>query len=98
MQLHNAKTVEGLRAPRAIVRNNYLEIGKVNIALGSISNGAYVLNGLIMTHLMLTLSTIIEVKYYGDFDPVHPGEILKADFLLPLEMSQYALAKHLNIS
>ena len=34
----------------------------------------------------------------ADFDPVHPGEILKADFLLPLEMSQYALAKHLNTS
>lgn len=29
--------------------------------------------------------------------PVHPGEVLKEDFLLPLEMSANALAKALKI-
>ncbi len=29
--------------------------------------------------------------------PVHPGEILLEDFLRPLEMSQYALAKALKV-
>ena len=29
--------------------------------------------------------------------PVHPGEVLRADFLLPLGMSANALAKALNV-
>jgi len=29
--------------------------------------------------------------------PVHPGEVLREDFLKPLEMSVNALAKHLGI-
>ena len=28
---------------------------------------------------------------------LHPGEILKEDFLKPLEMSSYSLAKHLRV-
>ncbi len=32
-----------------------------------------------------------------DFGPVHPGEILKEDFLKPARMSQYALAKALDV-
>ena len=30
-------------------------------------------------------------------DPIHPGEILKEEFLDPLEISQYRLAKGLNV-
>jgi addiction module HigA family antidote len=29
--------------------------------------------------------------------PVHPGEVLLHDFLEPLEMTQYRLAKHLKV-
>ena len=29
--------------------------------------------------------------------PVHPGEVLREDYLVPLEMSAYALAKALNV-
>ena len=29
--------------------------------------------------------------------PVHPGEILREEFLVPLKMSAGALAKHLNV-
>lgn len=29
----------------------------------------------------------------ADFAPTHPGEVLREDFLKPLRMSQYALAK-----
>jgi len=29
--------------------------------------------------------------------PVHPGEVLLQDFLLPLGMSQYRLAKDINV-
>ena len=33
----------------------------------------------------------------ADFPPVHPGEVLREDFLKPLAMSQYALAKALAV-
>ena len=33
----------------------------------------------------------------ADFPPTHPGEVLGEDFLKPLEMSQYALAKALGV-
>ena len=33
----------------------------------------------------------------ADFAPIHPGEVLREDFLKPLGMSQYALAKALDV-
>ncbi|MCK6450838.1 MAG: HigA family addiction module antitoxin [Alphaproteobacteria bacterium] len=33
-----------------------------------------------------------------DFPPAHPGDVLREDFLKPLGMSQYALAKALAVS
>jgi len=33
----------------------------------------------------------------ADFPPAHPGEVLREDFLKPLAMSQYALAKALGV-
>lgn len=33
----------------------------------------------------------------ADFPPTHPGEVLREDFLIPLGMSQYALAKALDV-
>lgn len=32
------------------------------------------------------------------FPPVHPGEVIRDDYLAPLKMSQYALAKALGIT
>jgi addiction module HigA family antidote len=29
----------------------------------------------------------------ADFAPAHPGEVLREEFLKPLDLSQYALAK-----
>ena len=34
----------------------------------------------------------------ADFPPIHPGEVLREDFLRPLGMSQYALAKALGVA
>jgi antitoxin HigA-1 len=34
----------------------------------------------------------------ADFPPIHPGEVLREDFLRPLGMSQYALAKALDVA
>ena len=32
-----------------------------------------------------------------DFQPIHPGEILLEEFLLPMEISQYRLAKDISV-
>lgn len=34
----------------------------------------------------------------ADFEPTHPGEVLLEDFLKPLDMTQYALAKALGVT
>ena len=33
----------------------------------------------------------------ADFTPTHPGDVLKKDFLKPLSLSQYALAKAIDV-
>ena len=33
----------------------------------------------------------------ADFAPTHPGEVLREDFLKPMDLSQYALAKALGV-
>ena len=33
-----------------------------------------------------------------DFDPIHPGEVLLEEFLQPMEISQYRLAKDISVS
>ena len=33
-----------------------------------------------------------------DFDPIHPGEILLEEFLRPMDISQYRLAKDISVS
>jgi addiction module HigA family antidote len=37
------------------------------------------------------------MKTMPDFPPIHPGEILKEDFLLPMGISEYRLAKAMNV-
>lgn len=33
-----------------------------------------------------------------DFDPIHPGEILLENFLQPMDISQYRLARDISVS
>lgn len=33
----------------------------------------------------------------ADFPPTHPGEVLREEFLIPLGLSQYALAKAIGV-
>src|SRR5262249_4692135 len=48
--------------------------------------------------MMSRSSTIIsESRTMPDFPPSHPGEVLREDFLKPLELSQYALAKAIGV-
>ena len=32
-----------------------------------------------------------------DYSPIHPGEILREEFLIPMEISQYRLAKDIGV-
>lgn len=32
-----------------------------------------------------------------DRSPIHPGEILKEEFMVPLKITQYSLAQHLGV-
>ena len=32
-----------------------------------------------------------------DFDPIHPGEVLFEEFLVPMEITQYRLAKSISV-
>ena len=32
-----------------------------------------------------------------DFDPVHPGEILLEEFLVPMDITQYRIAKDISV-
>lgn len=43
--------------------------------------------------------TIIEERGMSkrDFSPIHPGEILREEFLVPLNISQYRLAKEIHV-
>ena len=34
----------------------------------------------------------------ADFDPTHPGQVLREDFLKPLRLTQYGLAQALGVS
>ena len=51
--------------------------------------------------LMWKLLIIIEVKTMAkqkrDLPPVHPGEILSEEFLKPMHISKYALAKAIHV-
>jgi addiction module HigA family antidote len=33
-----------------------------------------------------------------NFDPIHPGEILLEEFLRPMDISQYRLAKDISVA
>jgi antitoxin HigA-1 len=43
------------------------------------------------------LTIIEEIPRVADFPPAHPGEVLREDFLKPLHLSQYALAKAIAV-
>jgi antitoxin HigA-1 len=35
--------------------------------------------------------------WQGNFPPIHPGEILREEFLVPLKLTPYAVAAALNV-
>jgi addiction module HigA family antidote len=50
-----------------------------------------------MARMMLKSWTTIELKHMKKHLPIHPGEVLREDFLMPLGLSEYRLAKDLGV-
>jgi antitoxin HigA-1 len=71
-----------------------------NIVSASMTNGEFVLNGKIETPLKLKLQIITkEVRMKKiKLSPIHPGEILMEEFLKPMSITQYRLAKDTSVS
>jgi addiction module HigA family antidote len=61
------------------------------------TNGGWYLNGRTATHLKLRLLITIEIKKMKKLNNVHPGEILKVDFLDEMNITPYALAKGIGV-
>ena len=75
-----------------------MEIEKGIIVYGLMSNGEFALGGLVATPMTLKLWIIIEEVFMANkMRPIHPGEILKEEFLTPLGMSASQLARHLGV-
>jgi addiction module HigA family antidote len=74
-------------------------IGKVSTVSESTSSGASASAGIKATHMESKSWTIIEEidMKTKKMDPIHPGEILNEDFLKPMEISQYRLAKDISV-
>src|SRR6185437_9055578 len=70
---------------------------KVNIAFGSMHNGEYVLNGESRMLTKSKSSTIIR-RYKDRMPPLHPGEMLRDEFMVPLGISTNALELALRVT
>src|SRR5665213_1194560 len=75
-------------------------IERVSTAFGSTINFVFVFAGLLKARPTLRWWTTTEGyrdMYKNGMRPVHPGEVLREDFLKPLGMSANALAKALHV-
>ncbi len=83
---------------RGIGWNNCMVIGRGSTVSGLMGNGVYVLAGRGVMPSMLRLWTIIEEgSALRTENLIHPGEILREEFLRPLGISQNKLALDLHI-
>ena len=82
--------------------SNHLEklsgIGLICIVSVLTNSGGFVLSGakvtLIKSRLLIIMGRFISKERLPS---IHPGEILLEEFLKPLELSQYRLAKEINV-
>lgn len=77
-----------------IVWKSFRENPKIFIASGSMTNGELLFYGQVESQKKLQLLIIIKMKRLSN---IHPGEVLLEEFLLPLDISAYRLAKDLGI-
>src|SRR5438045_465886 len=76
-------------------------IARVNTAFVSTASGASALSGLVLAQPTLKSWTTIEgvnmARSVNRMRPVHPGEVLREDFLAPLGLSVNALSVALGV-
>src|SRR5437016_3702975 len=60
-------------------------------------NGAYVSTGKMMERTKLRSPTITEGTTMDRIPNIHPGEVLREDFLIPLGISAYQLAHDIGV-
>src|SRR4026208_190655 len=82
---------------QAIGSKCWREIVGGNTRSASTINGGFALSGLTLARRKWKLSTTTETPAPANkrkkLKPVHPGEILRDEFLTPLALTPYALAK-----
>ena len=74
-----------------------MAIGSVNSASASTNGGASASAGSMAMPTTWRWSTITEEGRMGKLRNIHPGEVLKEEFLDPLRVSAYRLAKETRI-
>lgn len=65
---------------------------------GSTTNGESASSGMKERHRVLRYVIIIEVMDMAQLANIHPGEVLKEEFLVPMGISQYRLAKEIGVT
>lgn len=78
---------------------SYTVIALVSIVFGSMISGAFVSSGIKVGpgRLRSLIITKAEEKM-EKLPPIHPGEVLLEDFMKPLGLSQYRVAKDIGVS
>ena len=77
---------------------SFLVIVKDSGVFGSTTNGESVSSGMKERHRVLRYVIITEVMDMAQLANVHPGEVLKEEFLVPMGISQYRLAKEIGVT
>ena len=77
---------------------SFLVIVKDSGVFGSTTNGVYASFGTKEPHRVLRYVIITEVMDMAQLANVHPGEVLKEEFLVPMGISQYRLAKEIGVT
>jgi hypothetical protein len=100
VQLETAAPLEFLRSPPAIDLKHLRAIVRVSTVSASTSNGASVSAGplpdLRTLRSLITTKTGMHMSFKNGVRPVHPGEVLREDFLRPAGLTANALAKALR--
>ncbi len=72
-------------------------IGRDNTAFGSTSSGAFASSGPLTVLKTSKLLTTTEGNHMRTLPPVSPGEMLEEEFLKPLGLTKYRLAKDIGV-
>ena len=97
--LDAVEVLHDLRIPPPTTWKNCRGIGLISTVSVLTSSGGFVLSGAKVTLIKLRL-LIIMGRFMSKerLPPIHPGEILLEEFLKPLGLSQYRLAKEINVT